>query len=262
MGVPMTVRRGLGSSFVRLRRDIVTSGRWARLWRHDQGLGASTAPVMALLRPRTVEGAAEADLNWLAAHTGVSKVGMQRARLSLLQSGFVKFMPGPRRGTWRFRVADSLIAKRKAPSFYFLGSLVSGGLWAGLPAEARNLLVVLSASVKAQVRSTDSGDFGEQLPEPVVDELYEDELLDEDESLLPIGTVVARRIGRITGPELLALSGLSTEFIAPILRGLAGEGKLTDPLVRILAVIEEDIWYHLPAFWWEPPWLGGYARGE
>src|SRR4051812_1252286 len=92
----------LAKRFVRVRRDFVTEGHWARLCGRDpDGGGCTSAPVMNLLACGYDDGAV-CVVNRLAALSGVAKCALQSARRPLQAAGAVGFLPSPRRGVWRF----------------------------------------------------------------------------------------------------------------------------------------------------------------
>ena len=239
----------LEKAFVRLRRSFVAEGRWAKLWREDRGASLSAAPLLALLAKNTGV-VSECDLNWLSIHSGVTKAALQRARLSLMHAQAVSFRKGPRRGRWCFELGSVLVPARREPSFYFPGYLVSSGLWAELPPEARNLLVVLAACAKAQLRADSIDPFTEVLPSEAVDTLYDLDLVEEsyDEKLVSVELV--RRVGRTDFAELEGLSGLNTPEVSAMMLSITENSHAQKSLVVVLDV-SDGIWYHLPWWWWQ-----------
>ena len=125
-------KAGLSAQWVRFQRELVTAGRWAKLWSKDDGLSTSLCPVLALLSRGYQNEGGCARLARLASLTGLSKAELRRARLALRHSGLIEWLPGPERGVWSFRQGPGLLESKRRRGFRFPGSLVHSGRWAEL----------------------------------------------------------------------------------------------------------------------------------
>jgi len=266
---PLPGEDALGRQFLRLQRELVESGRWARLWRADRGLGASLCPVLALLSWGYDE--ADARLRRLTTLAGITGAEAQRARLALLHSGLIELLAGKRRGVWRFRVGAGLLESRRRRGVIVPGKLIASGLWAALDPAQRSLLITLAGLARTYWGLEETYYRGDGVVE---DESGEDEYtgiatisaepFDDDEEfamwLADIDAVwnaqegpacVVHRVGMTTLTELAALSG-----IGDCARTEAALQALQDnPQATLVEVCPDScgVAYHLPSSSWHIP---------
>lgn len=242
---PAFVSSSIAHQYARIRRDLVTSGRWARLWQSGGSSAVSLLPVLALLARGYGSKGAAVRIDRLATISGLSRREVTTGFELLVDEGVVRDLRSRFPSTKRFSLEDLLVSDSGPQRFTITGALFDKGIWSRLDPEEKACLIAVLALARNESRFISVDDE----PFPSTDET---EWREQMERQRPSNAPAFREwypscTGATSLRKLAGFSGLGDD-VAGVLESLEDRNR---SLIHTRTVGSE-VWIHLPAWTWSP----------
>lgn len=233
---------GLDNQYVRIRRDLVTSGRWARLWRDGGTPAVSLLPVLALLGRGRGSSGASVGIDRLSALSGLQGALFEAGFRSLVEAGLIYDLGSRFPTVKRFAVGTDVVSSESCTRFTIPGAVFTSGVWSRLAARQRLILLVLCAVVRNDSRFDDESTAQGRWRRNASDWASP---IDTSHNL----RWNTPRCGAISTAALSSLTGIEDPFV--VLSELERLARHGSEVVHA-RIVSPEIWVYLPARWWSP----------
>lgn len=244
MNSPAFLSSSFAYQFVKIRRDLVTSGRWARLWRLGGSFAVSLLPVLALFARGHGRKGASVRIERLATISGLSRGDVSSGFELLANEGIVRDLGSRFPIMKRFSMEELLGSDNGPQRFTITGALFDNGIWSRLDPEEKVVLIAVRAILRNEQRFFSLDDD--------LCATEETEWREKMESLGPAYTPEFEGgdlscTGAMSFRKLATLTGLGEE-VAGVLESLQNRNEV--PIQT--RTVGSEVWIHLPASFWSP----------